>query len=120
MTPLQIEELIKVFADAAKTQHMARNSNDWRTANKETKKMIKAFRKICDIGPSARDALLALTDEEDSYVALNAANFSLKHNPEKAIRALKRIAMQPGVIGFEAQMAIKHWEEGTWKIEPID
>ena len=46
-----------------------------------------------------------------------AAVYSLKYDPSKSLKALRNMVKEDGIIGFQAEQAIKRWEEGTWKIE---
>lgn len=75
------------------------------------------FLKIAKVGEEARNALLSLTDGEDIAVAAMVAVYSLKHNPERSLATLRRIAKESGIIGFEAEQAIQRWENGDWQIE---
>jgi hypothetical protein len=111
-----IKELIDNFAQAAR-QHNIFSISDWRKANKEAKKMHSYFLEITSHGQPARVALLELTESEETSVSLMAAVYSLKFNSEKSLMVLKKLEKQPDVIGFQAQQAIKRWEEGSWQLE---
>lgn len=111
-----ISQLIEAFIDAA-IKHQTFSVSDWKKANKEAKKIQKAFLEISALGQPGREALLDLVNSEEHSVSLMAAVYSLKYNIEKSMKALRNLTNEPGLIGFQAEQAIKRWEEGTWDIE---
>jgi hypothetical protein len=113
----QIENLIQDFVRFTENHYKATIVGDWREANKNAKKVHKTFLHIVKLGIEGREALLALTENESSYVALMAATYSLKYNTEKALATLKKFTNTPGFAGFGAQQTIKRWDEGTWQLE---
>ena len=113
----RIGKLIAEFAAAARKHYEATMQGNWQETNKQAKRVASIFREIVDNGESARQALLALADSEDLAVAKTAAAFSLKYDPEQAGTVLRRIAKEPGMIGFVAEQALKRWEEGDWHLE---
>ena len=117
MAQEQIDRLIADFVKAAKKHHEATMQGYWPETNKQAKRISKTFRDLVEIGESARQALLALVDSDDLAVASAAAVFSLKYDTERSQVALRRIAKEPGIIGFGAEQALKRWEEGAWQLE---
>jgi hypothetical protein len=117
MTERDIDKTVNDFVQAAKKHYAATMMGDPETTNRYARKLHGIFQKIVALGNDARDKLLAKTDDDDAAVAAMAAVYSLKYNTEKSLAALKRIASDPGIIGFEAQQAIKRWEEGAWQLE---
>ena len=116
MEDSKIQELLDKFIQAAK-KHQDSSLVDWRTANAEAKKLQQVFLELTHGGQVAREALLRLVDSEECAVSLMAAVYSLKYNPVKSLAALKKLEKQPGFIGFQAEQAIKRWEEGSWQLE---
>ena len=112
----KIQELIDKFIQAAK-KHQDSSLANWRMANLEAKKLQQIFLELIVGGQMAREALLKLVDSEESGVSLMAAVYSLKYNPEKSLKTLKTLEKRPGFIGFQAEQAIKRWEEGSWQLE---
>lgn len=117
MAEKDIDKTVNDFVQAAKKHYAATMTGDHESANRQAKELHKAFQNIVALGSDARDALLAKTNDDDAAVAAMAAVYSLKHNTERSLTALKRIAADPGLIGLEAQQALKRWEEGTWQLE---
>lgn len=113
-----IDRLINDFVEAARKYHDATMSGNSRKANLQVKQMHQAFLEITKIGESARKALLEQADNKDDAVALMAATYSLKYDPEKSKAVLRRLAKDnTGIIGFGAAQAIQRWGEGSWQLE---
>lgn len=118
MTMKQIDRLISDFKQAAKKHHSVTMSGNSRQVNRQAKRIHRTFLRIVKIGESARKELLAQIDNEDDAVALMAATYSLKYDPEKSKAKLRQLARDnKGIIGFEAEQAIQRWEEGMWQLE---
>ncbi len=117
MEELMIKSLIDSFSNSAKTHYLATINGDWKTANKEISKLRHVFKEICKINEPARKKLLVLTENDDLAIASMAALYSLKYDPEKCISILKKIANEPGILGFQAIHAIQRWNEGKWNLE---
>ncbi len=111
------KDLITRFAAVAKKHHESTLQGNWREANKHAKSIRELFGEIVAIGEEARRALLEQIDHDDSAVASMAAVYSLKYDTESSLTALRRIAKEPGVVGFGAKQAIMRWEEGEWQLE---
>jgi hypothetical protein len=116
MEDSKIQELIDKLVQATK-KHQSSSLIDWRTANKEANMIHKIFLEVTQGGQIARETLLKLVDSEESDVSLMAAVYSLKYNPEKSLATLRKLAKLPGFTGFQAEQAIKRWEEGSWQLE---
>jgi hypothetical protein len=112
-----IDSIIVAFVEASKSHYDATMAGDHEAANKQAKELHNLFQKITSLGTDARKALLAKTEDDDMAVVAMTAVYSLKYDTERSLAALKRIADDPSLIGFEAQQAIKRWEEGSWQLE---
>jgi carbamate kinase len=117
MTARDIERRIENFVKAARAHYAATLAGDHEKVNAQAKSLQRAFQEIVALGDVGRDALLVKAENEEVAVAAMAAVYSLRHNTAKAIEILRHIAMQPGLIGFEAQQALQRWEEGSWQLE---
>ena len=112
----QINKLVDDFVVSVKKRHSALIKGDSRNANAQTKRYHKLFLAIVELGQEAREVLLTQIYNEDDYVATMAAIYSLRYSPEKSFNILSEMAKKPGFVGFEAQMAVKLWESGNWKL----
>lgn len=111
------DDLIKDFADAARRHYVSTMQGDFRTTNSEAQRTAAIFDQIRKLGDNAREALLRLALNSEPEVAVRAAVFSLKYNPGLALKVLGRLSMIKGMVGFQAQEAIKRWKEGEWQLE---
>lgn len=105
----RIPQLIDAFIEVAK-KHQTFSLSDWKKANLEAKKIQKIFLDISALGQPGREALLDLVDSEERSVSLMVAVYSLKYNTEESLMALRNLTNEPGLIGFQAEQAIKRWE----------
>jgi hypothetical protein len=112
----RIPQLVESFINAA-IKHQVLSLKDWKTANREAKELQRIFLELKSIGRPGREALLALVKSEKPSVALMASVYSLKYDTKKSMKTLKSLAKEADFIGFQAEQAIKRWEEGTWNIE---
>ena len=55
-----------------------------------------------------------LLEYENPAVAGMAAVYALREAPERCRPVLERLAQQPGIIGFRAQIALDRWDSGEW------
>jgi hypothetical protein len=72
------------------------------------------YRSIICTGESGRQALLELVDDNDPVVAGMAAVYSIRYDSIRCLSTLERVAREPGLLGFRAQVAIERWESGEW------
>jgi hypothetical protein len=56
-----------------------------------------------------------LLDHENPVVAGMAAVYALPQAPERCRPVLVRLANEPGLIGFRAQVALQRWDAGEWQ-----
>ena len=117
MTQERIANLIADFVVATEKYHEATKQGNWQEVNKYAKHISRQFREIVETGDVARQALLEEVDNGDLGVASMAAAYSLKYATERSLAALRRIAKEPGIIGFGAKQALMRWEEGDWQLE---
>lgn len=113
-----LEKLVETFAEnvAAQTDEVAHGSAA--RGNRHAKRYIAAFDKLCSHGDAGRDALATLLAHPRRDVRVMAAAFLLRHRTAAAKAVLEEAAKGAGLSAFEAQMTLKHWEEGTWALDP--
>jgi hypothetical protein len=117
MAEKNIQELIDDFVNASRIHCETIETGDWKTANKQAKKIHRSFNKIKEFGKNGQDELIKLVDYEDNAVACMAAAYSLSYNAEKSKIALLRISKKPGAIGLMAKQGLKRWENSPTEIE---
>jgi len=83
-------------------------------ANRLARLLARLASSIGDAGAVGAAGLVALTRNPDPSVAGMAAVYLLPHDPEAALPVLRRIAREPGLLGFRAGVAVERWEKGEW------
>ena len=117
MTDETLERLIVRFARAAARHNAALEAMDEVEANRQAFLISRLFAGIVTHGVAGRTRLLVLLTSEQTAVAGMAAVYSLRYAPPEALPVLRRIAGEPGLLGFRAGMAIERWERGEWEID---
>lgn len=112
-----IQQLVESFREEAAAHSRATLEGDHRAANRAATKVHKLFLRLIATGNEGRLALLTLAETTADDVAVLAATYSLKFNPERSLRVLARLTSDRGVIGFQAGQAIKRWKSGEWHLE---
>jgi hypothetical protein len=109
-----LTRLLHRFAITAKAHHQALEDMNEERANTYANMVAGLLRSIVGIGESGRQALLELVDHNDPVVAGLAAVYSIRYDSKRCLSSLERVALEPGLLGFRAQMAIERWESGEW------
>lgn len=109
-----LTRLLQRFAAAATAHYQALETMDERRATKQAGMVAGLYRSIIGCGEWGRQALLALVDDKDPVVAGMAAVYSIRYDCERCLATLQRIAEEPGLLGFRAQLALERWQSGEW------
>lgn len=111
-------ELVREFALHTVAQSEAIMRGDARNGNKHADKSLAAFKRLRAHGNAGRDALATLLADPRMDVRTAAAVFLLRYRTAEAKAVLEDAAKGEGLIPFEAQEALKRWEEGAWTLDP--
>jgi oligoribonuclease (3'-5' exoribonuclease) len=111
----QLTRLLQRFATAAKAHYQALETMDEERANTHAKMIAGLYQSIVASGEGSSQALLELVDNSDPVVAGMAAVYSIRCNSKRCLATLGRVALEPGLLGFRAQVAIERWENGEWQ-----
>ena len=114
---MKLEELVEQFAENVAAQTDAIWKGDAKTGNKHAKRYGAAFDKLRAHGDAGRDALAVLLKHSRMDVRVTAAACLLRHRTEAAKAVLEEAAKGDGMVPFEAQQALKRWEEGSWALD---
>jgi hypothetical protein len=112
--------LVEEFAREVASQTDAIWRGDARTGNKHAKRYLAAFDKLAATGDAGREALAVLFAHERPDVRVAAAAFLLRYRTADALAVLRKAAAGVSLVAFEAQEAVKRWEEGTWALDSPD
>ncbi|WNG51604.1 DUF2019 domain-containing protein [Archangium minus] len=114
---MKLEELVEQFALNVAAQTEAIWRGDAKTGNKHARKYGAAVDKLLAHGDTGRDALLVLLKHERMDVRVMAAAHLLRYKTAEAKAVLEEAAKGQGLVPFEAQQALKRWEDGTWALD---
>jgi len=106
--------LLQRFAATAKAHHKALEELNEERGNTCAQMLAGLHRSIIGTGESGKQALLELVGDIDPVVAGMAAVYSIRYDSKRCLATLNRVALEPGLLGFRAQMAIERWESGEW------
>jgi len=111
----KLTRLLQRFAETATAHFQAMEEMNEERANTYSRMIAGLHRSIIDAGESSKQALLDLVDDKDPVVAGMAAVYSIQYDSKRCLSTLRRVALEPGLLGFRAQVAIERWESGEWQ-----
>lgn len=115
---MNLDELVKEFADCVAAQSEAIAKRDPNTGNKFAKRFIVAFEQLRAHGDSGRDALATLFADNRPDIRVMAAAYLLRHSGNRARAVLEAEAKGTDIVAFGAAQALQRWNEGTWALDP--
>ena len=110
----RLERLLHRFALAARAHHEALESMDSARAELHARMIAGLHLALIRGGREGGEKLLNLVDSTDPVVAGMAAVYSIRLDSDRCLATLRRVAAEPGLLGFRAEMAIERWESGEW------
>ncbi len=119
-TRKQIERWVDQFADSTVMQTDAILTGDARIGNKYAERRVAAFAKLRALGDDGREALLRLLNHPRRDVRVGAAAYLLRYRTDMALAVLREESKGKGLASFEAEQAIRRWEEGDWHLDLED
>ena len=111
-------QLVDEFAENVAAQTEAIKRGDAKTGNKHADRYLSALKKLRSEGDVGRDALCVLLHHPRPDVRVKAAAFLLRYRTVEAMAVLEAAASGDGVASIGAIMTLKHWQEGTWALDP--
>ena len=110
----KLARLLSRFATTAKAHHAALEALDEKRGNIHARMIAALHEALLREGQAGTDGLLALVDSDSLVVAGMAAVYTIHLDPERCLATLRRVAAEPGLLGFRAGVAIQRWENGEW------
>lgn len=110
----KLSRLLKRFGAAAGSHHEALEEMNEERANAHFLMIDRLYKCILNQGPAGKAGLLDLVDSDAGVVAGMAAVYALQEHPERCLAVLRKLAAEPGLLGFRASVAVERWETGTW------
>lgn len=111
----RLDRLLKRFTVVARAHHEALESMDEERAETQARMIAALHEALVREGQKGEESLLDLVDSLDPIVAGMAAVYSIRLDTGRCLAALRRVANEPGLLGFRADMAIQRWESGEWE-----
>ncbi|HEX8439080.1 DUF2019 domain-containing protein [Archangium sp.] len=115
---MSLGKLVNDFSRHVAAQTDAVFRGDARTGNLHAKRYVAAFEKLRGHGDAGRAALMVLLTHPRMDVRVAAAAHLLRYRTAEAKAVLQEVAKGEGLAAFEAQEALKRWEEGAWALDP--
>jgi hypothetical protein len=110
----RLQLLLQRFARAAQAHHAALEALDAERAETQARMLAGLHEALVDSGEQGLDKLLELINNSDPAVAGMAAVYSLRRDCGQCLETLRRVAQEPGLLGFRAGIALERWESGEW------
>ena len=111
----RLERRLQRFAVAARAHHEALEALDEERTEAQARMITGLHESLVREGKQGEELLLNLVDSPDPVVAGMAAVYSIRLDTGRCLAALRRVAKEPGLLGFRAEMAIRRWESGEWE-----
>jgi hypothetical protein len=112
MSAENLDRLLERFVRAARCHNNALETLDERAANRQATILSRLAAGILQESDAGVAGLVTLTNGPDPVVAGMAAVYLLPCERELALAVLRRVAGEPGLIGFRARGAIDRLEKG--------
>ncbi len=114
---MTLEAAVQEFVRAAQIHGSGLEAQDAKLTDQGYQALVKAFIVLKGIGPTGRNAILALCDHEDRGVRLAAALYSLKIDAFKAPSTLKSLSEGDRMLALTAKASLVQWRVGFLKLE---
>ncbi|AAR35946.1 hypothetical protein KIP69_12450 [Geobacter sulfurreducens] len=112
MEEQRLSILIGRFTAAATAHGEALEAMDAGRADRHATMLARLYREIAAFGAAGRAGLLDAAERGTGAAAGMAAVYSLSHDAPRSLAILRRLAREPGLLGFRASVAIERWEKG--------
>ncbi len=115
-----IDQLVEQFEDSVLEQKRQIHGGSVSKGNRAARRYMQAFDDLRTYyGDEGREALAHLLNHESEDVRGMAAGYLLRYCTDRAMPVLEDIARRSlGFIQIDAAFCLKHWEEGTWNLDP--
>nr|WP_163781283.1 DUF2019 domain-containing protein [Myxococcus vastator] len=113
-----LEELVEQFALNVAAQTDAIRRGDARTGNRHARQYTAALQQLRAQGDAGREALAVLLTHPRTDIRAMAAGFLLRYRTAEAKAVLEAAATEGGIGALGAIMTLRHWQNGTWALDP--
>jgi hypothetical protein len=113
MTRASVDDIVSRYVDAAAAHHQATLAGDSKRGNVQHDIVASAYRELRRRGDE--DVLRLLLEHANPGVRGWAAAHALEFAPDEGRHVLEELAQASGIEGFNAEMTLQTWREGTLK-----
>jgi Domain of unknown function (DUF2019) len=113
---LKKSALVQNYIQAARAHGLAKQRGDYKEANRQHDRIIRALKGLRALPEGEQEALLGMLSDDDVNVRAWAATYLLFLAPDKAVPVLEEVAAAPGVLGFGAEVTLREFRKGTLKL----
>ncbi len=107
-----LREIIKRYENAAKGHGQATEQGDSDNANRAYDDIVDAIKDLKSAGGHL-SALATLLEHDDPHVRCWSASHLLWDCTEEAVAVLQDLSTHSGIVGLDATMTLREWENGT-------
>ena len=109
------DEILKIYEEAGELMYQATLDGDYKTNNREGKKLIKIFKYFEENKVFAMECINEMFQSQNVVIQMEAAAYclALNENTDLAEKVLLEISEneENGIFGFNAKMTLKVWRE---------
>jgi len=116
MVNQKIEVLINQYVESDSEHGNATEQGDYKKANSNYRKNEKIFQKLLQLGKKACEELAQLLNHDNPHVRVSAATHLLSAKKKEAVRTLKKLSKESGIVSLDAKMVLQEWKKGNLKI----
>jgi hypothetical protein len=113
MIRASLDEVVSRYVEAAAAHHDATVTGDFERGNPQHDIVASAYRELRRRG--SEKVLLPLLEHANPGVRAWAGAHALEFAPDEGERVLEALTEEPGIEGFNAEMTLQTWREGTLK-----
>jgi len=115
MQQKHLDTLLRRFAIAARAHRAAMEAMDADQAGRHARMTAALHQSILAAGEPGKEQFCSLLEHPDPAVAGMAAVYLITSASEQSLATLRRVAKEPGLLGFRAAAAIDRWQSGEWE-----
>ena len=109
---MAVREDIARYAAAAQRHGEATVAGDAEAANEAYRNLYRCWQRIRSSSGEWPVSFLHLLEDEAPWVRLWAASHALHIDPIRSVAVLEALTVEPGFLGFNAQMTLETWTKG--------
>lgn len=110
-----INKALKIFEEASIIQVESSENGDYKTGNKNYNKIVKAVSFLKNL--NSINSLFQFLDHKHPGPRIWSAYYTLPIDEKNAVKVLKELSNQPGIISLIAKTTLDEWKKGNLKFD---